>query len=228
MNFSSEQIEAITQGVLRELSSRGISISAARQGTDVCGNKSGSTVEGISERVITEEVLSGSRASQGRIAIPADAVITPSGRDYLRRHGLSVVRGQSSKTKASAGSLLTIGHCGSVTAAATSLGWTISAAACEFDAARQSIRLAGGQPVICCGGVATAVACLLNRDTGVRAAVASAGDDPEPVFRLMKPQVMCMNSKGWSFVETVRLMRLMSTSGQAPPAKWRELAGGMP
>ena len=225
MTYTESQIEAIVQSVLRELSSRGVAVAGASGCASVADVKptTAAGVEiGLNDRVITEELLT-AHVAAGKVIVRPDAVITPSGHDFIRRSGIAVTRGSANSAKAAAGTVFAIGDCASVTAAAASVGWITKKAGCEFDAAEKSTPLVGMQPVVCCGGEASITACLLNRNTNTRAAVVNPTTDPARLIKKMNPQAICLNSAGWSFVDVTRLLRTLSDVSKAAPDKWKEL-----
>ncbi|MCA9050556.1 MAG: hypothetical protein KDA89_17585 [Planctomycetaceae bacterium] len=235
MSFSESQIEVITQSVLRELSSRGIAVAnAALTGESLNAPpeaKTQAAVEArnvlasgcrLNDRVITEEILAGYSAS-GQVTVRSDAVITPSGHDYIRRSGLTVVRGVVGASRSGTGTLLAVGNCATAISAAAAAGWKTVEAGCEWDAARKATPLLNKERVVCCGGEASVTACLLNRNADVRAAVVTPASDTDKVIRKMNPQVVCLNHSGWSFVAVTRLLRSLASVSLAAPEKWREL-----
>ena len=48
----------------------------------------------VSEAVVTAEVLRARHDGQQEVSVPAGAVVTPTGWDYLRSHGLRLTRGE--------------------------------------------------------------------------------------------------------------------------------------
>jgi hypothetical protein len=225
MTFSSGQIEQITQSVLRELRSRGVVVAADRRVSDAPQASANGQVV-LQHRVITEDILAEAGVAGRSVTIPAGAVITPSGHDYIRRHQVTIASGVSGKSHVTAGVLVCIGTASSVKAAAGSAKWTTVAAGCERDAAKKIQAEALAKPVVCCGGEPSAVACLLNRDAGLRVAVISRGTDIDRLMALMNPQAVCLDATGWSFAELVRLFRQLGMSGNTVPSGWKELAGG--
>lgn len=231
--FSESQIEAITQSVLRELSSRGIAVANAALSGGAFGSKTETQADaaaqsdlasgcGLNDRVITEEVLSG-YTTTGQVTVRPDAVITPSGHDYIRRSGLTVVRGVVGASLSGVGTLVAVGSCATVMSAAAAAGWKTVEVGCEWDAARKATPLLNKERVVCCGGETSVTACLLNRNADVRAAVVTPASDTDKVIRRMNPQVVCLNHSGWSFVAVTRLLRSLASVSLAAPEKWREL-----
>ena len=217
MNFSSQQIEAITQSVLRELQSRGVAIAAPAltASTSALG------------KVITEDNLAAAGAAGQKISVPAGAIITPSGHDYIRRHAVTISSNLPVDRIAATGLVIIVGNCSAAVTAAETAKWSTVSATCEFDAARQA-QSKILQPVVCCGGEPSITACLLNRDTKLRSAIVTQKTDIGQLNSVMNPQVICLDSSGWTVTELLRLFRQMSAIDRTTPANWQEIAGGAP
>ena len=226
MTFSSQQIEAITQSVLRELHARGV-VNAAARNTSV--DTSAAPVIVLQQKVITEDTLSAAGAAGHSLAIPVGAIITPSGHDYIRRHAVRISSGLPSSSAAAAaattGTLISVGDCSAAVSAAAAANWTIVTAGCEFEAAAASEKLTPGHPVACCSHQPSIAACLVNRDSSVRAAVVTQATDMDLLVSVMNPQVICLDSNGWTFTELRRLFQQMASTTNATPAGWHELPG---
>ncbi len=235
MTFSAEQIEAITTSVLRELASRGVAVAAAeKSGTPAdavapIGVASSpdqrNAVVALTGKVISEQALVAINASGLTITIPAGAIITPSGHDYIRRNGITVTSVLSTGKSAAGGTIIVVGNCFAATSAAKTAMWTTITAGCEFDAAKKS-RKQLPNPVVCCGGEPSVTACLLNRNSDVRVAVVTQNTDVSRLVRVMNPQVICLDAAGWSYAQLLKLLRMMPF-GATIPASWKEIAGGV-
>lgn len=232
MIFSSQQIETITQSVLQELRSRGVAIAAADAGSthsfngkpqatasdtkaDACGLP-------LNAKVITEDSLLAAGVSGKTISIPAGAVITPSGHDFIRRNNVSITNGGVNTPATSGGLLIVIGDCSAAASAASSAKWRATKAGCEVDAANKTTKHMP-RPVVCIGGEPSVTACLLNRTKEIRAAVIATDTDLHQLSTAMNPQVVCLNSVGWTFAAVLKLLRQLNGSNAAAPSKWKEL-----
>ena len=230
MNFTPQQIETITRSVLRELASRGVSVpvpattlKSSPKASALVAATGGETV-GVNEKVISEEILVTDNAAGKSINIPAGAIITPSGHDYIRRNGITVTSVLSTNTAGQPtadGAIILIGASFTATAAANTAKWAIVAAGCERDAARK-VRKQISKPVVCCGGEPSVTACLLNRDSQLRVAVVNQNTDVGRLARLMNPQVICLDTAGWSSAQLLKVLKAM-TLGKAAPTSWKEL-----
>lgn len=227
MNLNSQQIEMVTAGVLQELRSRGVIASTANSGASTAETVAVADTECAvpAGQVITEECLVRLSAAGRTVAIPPTAIITPSGRDYIRQHGISVKRGTKASLQGS-GTLLTIGDCPSAVSAAGVAGWQSESADCEWSAARLTLsQIESNGRVVCCGGQPAIVSCLLNRDPNCRAAVITPGAAHRQLVELMNPQVWCLSPEGWSFAELLHLFRASGLTDVSAPSNWREAGG---
>jgi len=230
MNFTSQQIEAITASVLRELASRGVAVAAnLRSGTRQSSvaevrSESGDSGYVIADKVVTEDALVAAGAAGQTVSLTVGAIITPSGHDYIRRNGVTVTSGinTSATAKSASGLLIMIGNCSSALSAASTAKWQVVEAGCEFDAATKATKQ-NQSPIVCTGGEPSVTACLVNRNADIRAAVVTQNTDIELLTSVMNPQVLCLDSSGWSFAALLRLFRQLSVSNSAAPAGWKEV-----
>jgi len=216
MEFSVTQVDAITQGVLRELQSRGIDVESAR------GDRVSQT---LNEKVVTEAVLEAANTAGRTVSLLAGAIITPSGYDYIRRNGVVLSSAVQTVTEKGIGILIAVGEARTATAAASALCWSVVDADCEVEAAENAVLSANSKPVVCCGGEPSIAACLINRDRKLRAAVVTVDTNMDLLHRTMNPHVVCMDPIGWSFTGLRNLLRRMSARTVDVPAGWKELTG---
>lgn len=234
MTLSNRQIESITQDVLRQLRTSGVSVVASVPVSQYRAEDSAdapeaevplpgrSDVLSLDAKVVTEAELVAVQAAGRIVRHPAGAVITPSGRDYIRKNDVTLTTADESRAATGKGRLLTIGECASATSAATAASWIAVAAGCEFDAASKAAQYVP-DPVVCCGGEPSLAACLLNRDSRIRAAVIGPSTDAHRLKHLMNPQVVCLETAGWSFAALLRLFRQLGDQSGAAPKSWKEL-----
>ena len=218
MNFSNQQVDLITQAVLQELRSRGAA-------TAVVPPSEPALPAAITQKVVTEDTLAAASAAGRTISVPAGAVITPSGHDYIRRNQVTIATGSASVRQQKSGTVIVVGDCSAAVSAAQTAEWASLSAGCEFDAAIQTMRKSNG-PVVCCGGEPSIIACLLNRDTSRRTAILTQQTDLRQLQQLMNPDVICLDSRGWTFAELLRLLRQLTNSDSTAPETWNEISGG--
>ena len=216
MTFSSELIDEVVRLVIRELS-----LSTAAGNAALC--PAGGVVE-LTNRVITEDVLAGLTASGDTVRIPAGAVITPSGKDHIRRHSLVVSSSASADSADSAGGVVVVvGDTNSISAPAASAGWTVAQAASDFEAASQVAQQCHNQPTVCCCAQPSIVSCLINRNSRRRAAVVTLQTCLADLLSAMNPDTVCLSAVGWSFVELRRLLHQLCRRDPVLPENWKEL-----
>lgn len=220
MNISAEYIDQIVQNVMREMQTR-VPMMDVSAPVETKQTAAAETLQ-IGSRVVSENVLTSANAAGRAITLAAGAVITPSGRDYIRKNGVRLVSDVGLKNSASnGGTFISIGDI-TTSSAAAAAGWKMLTAPTEFGAAAlASEKLATGI-VTSFGGEPSVVACLLNRNPAVRAAVVTRTTNLATLTSVMNPQVVCLDSTGWSFAELLRLLRGLSMSSVIPK-QWKEI-----
>lgn len=223
MHLSSETIDQIVRNVMRDMQSRKSSNGPTAPITVQPVEDLASVVR-IDNKVITEEVLVKARAAGRAVALSPAAVMTPSARDFIRRNDVRLASRAQGSAAATSGLLIGIGSETLAFSAAGAAGWKTLATASEIDAAtivsRQEVPA-----IVTCGGEPSVVACLLNRNPAMRAAVITRSTNLVTLATVMNPQVVCLESFGWSFGELLRTLRSLSTSGLVPTT-WKELSAG--
>jgi len=224
MTISAEFISQIVQNVMREMQSR-MSTADVAAPIELTPVKDSDTLT-IGTPVISEGTLLEAGAAGRTISLLPGAVMTPSGRDYIRRNNVRV-SSQISKAieSATAGTFIAVGVNTNLRTAASAAGWTTLTAATEFAAAALAADNLRSGMVTCCGGEPSVVACLLNRNSAIRAAVVTRTTNLATLTSVMNPQVVCLESSGWSFGELRRLLRGLATTGTAP-RDWKEISAG--
>ena len=176
-------------------------------------------------RVVSENVLITANAAGRAISLSPGAVITPSGRDYIRKNAVRMASDVGGKNNgAVSGTFIVIGG-SSTSSAASAAGWKTVTATTEFEAATLASEKLTTGLVTSFGGEPSVVACLLNRNPAVRCAVVTRTTNLMTLSSVMNPQVVCLDSTGWSFAELLRLLRGLTLSSMVPK-HWKELTGG--
>lgn len=220
MTISTEFIDQIVHNVIREMQTR-VPIMAV---SAPMATKQSATLETlqIGSRVVSEDVLITANAAGRAISLAAGAVITPSGRDYIRKNGVRLTSEVCGKSGTSIGGTFIVIGDNSNSSAASAAGWKTLTVKSDFDAATlASEKLTSGM-VTSFGGEPSIVSCLLNRNPAVRAAVVTRTTNLATLTSVMNPQVVCLDSTGWSFAELLRLLRGLSMSA-AIPKQWKEI-----
>jgi hypothetical protein len=221
MTFDSAYIDRIVQSVMQDLASRS-PVASARCSASAVAEGANETPLHVAARVITGDVLTAARAGGRTITVPAGAVFTPTGRDFIRKHQVRIASASSGGQQAATGGfLITIGPLSTCCTAAQAAGWKTEVVGDEHAAAALAATKLQSGVVACCGGEPSIVACLLNRNPATRAAVITRNTNLQTLSAVMSPQVVCLESSGWSFGELLKLMRLLTAGSQ--PRGWREL-----
>jgi len=226
MILNAEKIDEIVRNVLRELEARRTAPgSVPGKSAEKSVGVEASPVLVIRERVISESVLAASGAAGKTVSLMRGAILTPSGRDYIRKYSVRLCSLVPEPERSVTGLVLISGKSPTAQSAAQAAGWKVAAVEDGFAAAVMARTAVAMQRVICVTDDPSIVACLLNRDSAVRSAVVSGQKGLEKLIRSMHPNVVCLASEGWSFSDLTRLLRLMS-SVNGPADSWKEIVPG--
>lgn len=246
MGLSADRVEEIVRQVLQELQAGRIALTASAAASTISGPASErpfqpeKSVAGseagvlrIPERAVTEGVLQAAGAAGRTVSLVRGAVLTPSGRDYVRRHNVrlsSSVPGMGTGSGGAAvsgipGVLTVAGRESTARAVALAAGWTIREVVDEFSAAGAALEALSARRVVCVGVEPAIAACVLNRNGSVRAAVLERAAGMERILERMQPHVVCLQSSGWSHLQLSRLLAQLQRPVQQPSV-WTELHAG--
>jgi len=227
MTIDATYIDQIVQNVMREMNSRAAVAAASVQVANANGaTTSESAPLQIAARVVSEDILVAAKAAGRSISLQAGAIVTPSGRDFIRKHNVTISGTSAAKPSvATTGSFIAVGTLPTCQSAASAAGWKVMAAGSEFEAAEVARKALRSGLVVSCGGEPSVVACLLNRTPEVRAAVISKATNLLTLTTVMSPHVVCLDASGWSFGEILKLLRSLSVVSHAP-VTWKELPAG--
>lgn len=206
MNFSSEQVDQITKHVLRELMSRGLV--ANRTNAPEAGMPA--TDVGLITGVVTHDALQLANAT-GTIRLATDAIVTPSGHEYIRKHGLHVQRATEATSVTSSsviGQIVWSVPAAAFTAASRRLNWKDTEVGDDASAI-EGVQ-SDFQRHVCCVEYPSLVACELNRNPKMRAAVVTTQTNIDGLMAAMKPNVICLNPSGWPFQMARRILLALS------------------
>ena len=225
MTISAEFIDRIVYSVMREMQIPATSNAPVALRDAVVETSPTDRTISINNRVVSENVLKIANAAGRTVLLQPGTVITPSGRDFIRKNGvrLTSVAGGTGNV-ATGGTFIAVGDA-ATSSAATAAGWKTLTAPSENAAAVLALETLTTGIVASFGGEPSVVACLLNRNPAVRAAVVTRTTDFSKLTSVMNPQVICLDSMGWSFAELLRLLRGISMSSMVPK-RWQELTGG--
>ena len=227
MSIDAAYIDQIVQNVMREMKSR-VTIAAAvsAPGTTSQPNSALATTAetplSIAAKVVSEDILVAARAAGRTITLQAGAIVTPSGKDYIRKNNVTVAGAALNKpVTVSTGTFIVIGTNATCQSAAAATGWKTSAVSNEHDAAVIASQNLQSRISVTCGGEPSVVACLLNRNPDVRAAVITKATNLLALTTVMSPQVVCLDSSGWSFGDILKMLRSLSAANR--PQGWKEI-----
>ena len=225
MSFDSAYIDQIVRNVMREMQSRTTSSAPAALMQPIASKTPTEQIISISSRVLSEKVLVTANAAGRAISLQPGTVITPSGRDYIRKNGVRLTSDVSGTGSASLSGVFIAVGTHATTSAASAAGWKALTASTEFDAASLASQHAAAGIVACCGGEPSVVACILNRNPAIRAAVITRATNLVTLITVMSPQVVCLDSSSWSFGDILRLLRSLAVP-PCRPAQWKEISAG--
>jgi hypothetical protein len=225
MTISAEFIDQIVHNVMREMQTRKTSDAPTALMEPVTNRASADRTISISSRVLSEKVLVTANAAGRAISLQPGTVITPSGRDYIRKNGVRLTSEVGGTGSASLSGVFVAVGIHATTSAASAAGWKALNATTEFEAADLASQHATTGIVACCGGEPSVVACLLNRNPAMRAAVITRATNLVTLATVLSPQVVCLDSSGWSFGDVLRLLRSLAIPPKTP-AHWKEISAG--
>lgn len=254
MALSADRVEEIVRQVLQELQAGrtarsasavssavavarpapAVPVISAAAATSVSAPAVGDGVLRIADRAVTEAVLQAAGAAGRTVSLVRGAVLTPSGRDFVRRHnvrlasfvaGMSTAAAAGPAVTATPGIMIVCGRESTARSAATALNWTLREAADEFTAARAALEVLPGRRVVCVGCEPAIAACVLNRNGAVRAAVLERAQGMERLLERMQPHAVCLQSSGWSLLQLTKLLERLQRPIQQPSG-WVEAQSG--
>ncbi len=221
MSFDTAYIDQIVHNVMREIQTRTSSNTPAALMQPIASKTPAEQTISISSRVLSEKVLITANAAGRAISLQPGTVITPSGRDYIRKNGVRLTSEVSNTGCASLRGVFIAVGTHATTSAASAAGWKALTASTEFDAARLASQHAAAGIVACCGGEPSVVACILNRNPAIRAAVITRATNLVTLITVMSPHVVCLDSSSWSFGDILKLLRSLAAASQ--PQGWKEI-----
>ncbi len=176
----------------------------------------------IADKVVTEDLLAARVNGHRQVVVTEGSVVTPSGHDFLRTAGLTLSRSSTSAARPSTAAWKAVVL--SSTEALDKLledvaGWTVESHSCERGAVRQ---IAASGDVGTCVFTASPerVACRCNRNSQLRAAVATDVISVRRVQAEVGANVFCVNAEGRSYFELRNMLRTMSAVTPAEPKEW--------
>jgi hypothetical protein len=186
----------------------------------------------ISAAVITAELLEKQANNSKSLRIGPRSILTPSACDFLRTHDIQWSRasgdaGSSSPTAARWRAI--------VVAASSSLdsalgdakltGWSRQLSGCGREAADSAVgaicRAEIDGAVILCKSPAAA-ACRANRNSRIRAAVATSSAEIREIAGAMGANLYCIDPTGKSSFELRNMLREIASAPARPAGEWKD------
>jgi hypothetical protein len=212
-------VDQIVSNVLQEMRARGLARpnrtgDDSRPLTEVAPQ---STLH-LNSPVITEEVLQTANAAGRKVAFPISAVITPSGREFIRQHRVTITTAAPDDGQPQAGMMVINGDVVAAITAAESSHWSVELQQSDHAVAESAQTHALQSVVACCCAEPSLVACLINRNADLRAAVLDTQTEIAALISAMQPHVFCFRNSGWSLLQLRKLLR-HATAHAAPRSR---------
>jgi hypothetical protein len=222
MNFTAEHVELIVQRVLEHLGTSG---SRAPSDTKSTGSPVPATTPKsvlISEPVVTQALLADATRGAKQIRIGPTAILTPSARDFVRNHGIEVVRESSSRSAATGLRWQVIATVSTPEVAAAVEGLKARGVSADFrlvglptEAASQAVSAVcrcEAVKVVVFTSQPELVACLANRNEQLRAATVSDAASSERTQRTLNPNLLTIDPSAKGVHELKALLKTFTLS----------------
>ena len=222
MNLPPEQVELIVQRVLAHLGKPGGRTPATSSSMGRPPDSAAPKGVQISEVVVTQALLAEMINGARQVQISPTAILTPSARDFVRNHGIEVIREPSSRGASASVRWQIIVTVSTPAIAATIGGLKARGIAADFrllglpaEAASQAIG------AVCRGEAAKVVvftsqpevvACLANRNERLRAAVVSDMAAAERVQTTLNPNLLAIDPSTRGVRELNALLKIFTLS----------------
>jgi len=203
MNFTPEHVELIVQRVLEHLGTPGGRAPAAPGSASRPSDSAVPKGVQISEAVVTQALLAETINGAKQVQIGPKAILTPSARDFVRNHGIQVLREPSTPRGAASIRLQVIATVSTPATAASVEGFQARGIAVDFrllgipaEAASQAISaLCRGEAakVVVFTSHPELVACLANRNDRLRAAAVADAAGAERVQKTLNPNLLAID-----------------------------------
>jgi len=225
MNIDTQAIDDIVAGVLSQLGMTSTVARASHKADSVTKSSSASQKLELTEIVITEDLLSEKAAGATSLLIPKEAVITPSGRDWLRKHEITWKRDNpstSSKEKA-VWRLIVATPADAIDKLndeVTRWGWSLDCVGGSEEAAVCGVTSLNEETegVVILTSEPERVACRANRHSHVRAASVAQVSDIARVKQHLGANFIAVCPGDRGFFELRNMMKTLAAGGppQAP------------
>lgn|GEM_PF-1493572 len=228
MNIDAQAINDIVAGVLRQLGMTTPVVRATKEGetsrVHAAQQPDNNTLE-LSQIVITEDLLSENAVGVDSLRIKREAIITPSGRDWLRKHDVTWKRvsENSNQAEKSAWRLIIATSSDAIqklNEEVTRWGWTVDCVGGAEEAAVCGVTNLNEETsgIVVLTSEPERVVCRANRHSHVRAATVSQAPDVTRVQQQLGANFVALCPGDRRFFELQNMMKTLAAGGppQAP------------
>ena len=225
MNFDAQAIDDIVAGVLSQLGMTSIVDRALQSSQPVQPGTASQQGLALTETVITEDLLAEKAVGAESLLILKGAVITPSGRDWLRKHDVTWKRVSETTTTAEKSLWRLIVATPSeaidkLNDEVTRWGWTVDCVSGSEEAAVCGVTSLNEETegVVILTSEPERVACRANRHSHVRAASVAQVTDVARVKQQLGVNLIAVCPGQRGFFELRNMMKTLAAGGppQAP------------
>lgn len=226
MNIDAQAIDEIVAGVLSQLGMTSTVERATRMSTS--SPATGNQQLEIPETVITEDLLAAKASGAGTLLITQGAVITPSGRDWLRKHDVTWKRvNETNKSDRKSLWRLIVATpseaIDKLNDEVTRWGWTVDCVSASEEAAVCGVTSLNEntEGVVILTSEPERVACRANRHSHIRAASVAKVADIVRVKQQLGVNLIAVCPGDRGFFELRNIMKTLAAGGPPQaPANW--------
>jgi hypothetical protein len=222
MNFTAEHVDLIVQRVLEHLGTPGGRAPSETASASASAPVAAPRGVHISEQVVTQSLLAESVNGAKQVRIGPAAILTPSARDFIRNHGIEIIRESSSRSTSTGIRWQVIATVSTPETAAVVEGLRARGISADLrlvglpaEAASQAIS------AVCRGEAAKVivftsqpevVACLANRNDRLRAAAVADVAAGERVQKTLNPNLLAIDPSAKGVHELKALLKTITLS----------------
>ncbi len=214
MSIDTRLIDEIVAGVLRQL---GAPVAASNNPPSLPADSSDQTLVDLQHKVITGDLLDANAAGAKHVRLAAGAVITPTGRDWLRKRRVAWETAKTQQgVKTHGWRLLVVSTTPAIDQLSEQIvteGWNRQLAGDADEAADGSVStLCRGEAngVVVISHAPERVACRANRNAQVRGAAVRSVSDVQRVRADLNANLFAISPEGKSYFELRTLLRTIA------------------
>jgi hypothetical protein len=220
MNFTAEHVDLIVQRVLEHLGTPGGRAPGATGSASASAPVAAPKGVQITELVVTQALLAETVNGAKQVRIRPAAILTPSARDFIRNHGIEIIRESSSRSTSTGVRWQIIATVSTPEIAAAVEGLKVRGICAAFRLAGLPVEAASqAVSALCRGETAKVVvftsqpefvACLANRNDQVRAAAVADAAAGERVQRTLNPNLIAIDPSAKGVHELKGLLKTIT------------------